>query len=148
MRRFLAVTYLFAIVLLAGCGSDSGTNPESNTFNRVYVLTSVNGSALPYAIAADAEDEGVVFTLTSDRITFQEDGNFVETMTVTATQGGVTSGPAVGTLNGTYTYSASTRAISLNVGAGDQFTGLTGSITDASMTLTDGSVAYVFLPQP
>src|SRR5688500_20131186 len=48
------------------------------------------------------------------------------------------SAPAVGTLNGTYTYSASTGAISLNVGAGDQFTGITGSISDASMTLKIG----------
>ena len=148
MRRFLAVTYLFATVLLAGCGSDTGTNPESNTFDRVYDLTWVNGIALPYSVAADAEDDGVIFTLTSDRITFHQDGKFVETMTVTATGGGVTTGPAVGTLSGTYTYSASTGTISLNVGAGDEFTGLTGSISEASMTLTDGSNAYVFLPQP
>ena len=148
MRRFFALTYLFATVLLAGCGSDKGTNPESNTFSRVYVLTWVNGIALPHAYAADADDPGVVFRLTSDRITFQQDGKFVESMSVTATQGGVTTSPAIGTLSGTYTYSASTGAISLNVGAGDQFTGLTGFVLDASMTLNDGSDAYVFLAQP
>src|SRR5687768_4974009 len=101
MRRLFALTYLFATVLLAGCGSDKGTNPESNTLDRVYALSSVNGSALPFTFAADEEDPDVVYTLTSDRIAFQQDGKFVETMTVTATEGGVTTGPAVATLSGT-----------------------------------------------
>ena len=69
-------------------------------------------------------------------------------MTVTVTEGGVTTGPAVGTLSGTYTYSSSSGAISLNVGAGDQFTGITGSVSNLAMTLTDGGNTYVFLPQP
>jgi hypothetical protein len=108
----------------------------------------VNGIALPFSHSADDDDPGVLYTLTSDGIAFQQGGKFVETMTVTATEGGVTTGPAVGTLSGTNTYSSSSGAISLNAGAGEQFTGTTGSVSDLAMPLTDGSDTYVSLPQP
>jgi hypothetical protein len=83
----------------------------------------------------------VVFTITSDRITLQEDGKFAEVLLVTVTQGGQTTGPAVISSSGTFVYSSSTHAISLLASGGAS---ITGTVLNDTMTLKDDSDTLVF----
>jgi hypothetical protein len=140
MRRIGAVAFMCAAVLLAGCGSDSGTSPsENNTLSGVFSLQWVNDKALPFSV----DDAGDVFTITSDRITFQPDGRFVESIAASVTSGGSTQTATLSS-SGTYTYSASTTAVSLVASDGAR---ISGTVLNDTMQLHDGSDTFVFYRQ-
>ena len=140
MRRIRAATYILAAILLASCGSDSGTNPsENNTLSGMFSLQWVNEKALPFSV----DDAGDVFTITSDRITFQSDGRFVESIGASVTSGGRTESATLSS-SGTYTYSASTTAISLVASDG---TRISGTVLNDTMQLHDGADTFVFYRQ-
>jgi hypothetical protein len=126
MRRIRTLSYLLAAAVLAGCGSDQGTNPIADTPSGVFVLQWVNDKALPFSTG----EAGVVYTITSDRITLQQDGRFVESTLPT---------------NGTFVYTASTNAISLLASDGGQ---IAGTVLNDTMTLHDSGNTFVFYRQP
>ena len=82
---------------------------------------------------------------TSDRITLQLDGTFTEVLIMTATVGGATIGPATLSKNGTFSYTPSTRAISLLASGGAR---ITGTVLNDTMTLNDDGDVFVFKRQP
>ncbi|HEU4719887.1 MAG TPA: hypothetical protein VFS59_00880 [Gemmatimonadaceae bacterium] len=148
MRRIREMGYVLAAVVLAGCGSDQATSPAEQgptTVSGVFVLQSVNQKALPYSFAAPPPDEDVVLAITSDRITLQLDGTFTEVLIMTATVGGATIGPATLSKNGTFSYTPSTRAISLLASGGAR---ITGTVLNDTMTLNDDGDVFVFKRQP
>jgi hypothetical protein len=140
MRRFRALTYLLAAILLTSCGSDSGTNPGKDTLSGVFVLQWVNEQALPF----NMEDDGVVLTLHKDVITFQLGGTFTQSTTVTVTQAGETNGPASLLVDGTYVYGASTQAVSLRTSDGTQ---IAGTVVNDTMILRDGGQTFAYYRQ-
>jgi hypothetical protein len=148
MRRIRVVGYVLAAVLVAGCGSDNATSPAEQgptTVRGVFVLESVNQKSLPYSFAAPPPDEDVVLAITSDRITLQQDGTFTEVMIMTATFGGETIGPATASTNGTFSYTPSTRAISLLASGGAR---ISGTVLNDTMTLNADGDVFLFKRQP
>jgi hypothetical protein len=145
MRRIRALPYVLAAVLLTSCGSDSATNPSETTLSGVFVLQSVNNKPLPYSYTTIEAGNAVVFSLTSDRITLQEDGNFAESMAVTVTQGNQTTGPAIIPSSGTYVYSSSTNAITLRASDGGQ---ISGTVSSNTMALKEDGDTFVYSRQP
>jgi hypothetical protein len=140
MRRIRTLSYLLAAAVLAGCGSDQGTNPIADTPSGVFVLQWVNDKALPFSTG----EAGVVYTITSDRITLQKDGRFVESTTASLTIDGRTETATLPT-NGTFVYTASTNAISLLASDGGQ---IAGTVLNDTMTLHDSGNTFVFYRQP
>jgi hypothetical protein len=144
MRRIHAVSFVLAAVMLAGCGSDKATNPldqSPTTLSGTFALQSVNQKTLPYSFTDPEAGSGVVFSLISDRITFQADGKFSEVTLVSVTQGGQTTGPATLPSSGTFVYTSSTRAVSLLAIGGAR---ITGTLVNDTMTLKDDSDTFVF----
>ena len=140
MRRIRALTHVAAALLLASCGSDSGTSPSSNaTISGAFVLQYVNDKPLPFSVS----EAGAVFTITGDRITFQLDGRFVESITVSVTAAGQTETSTVSS-SGTYRYSASSTAISILASDGTQ---IAGTVSSDTMQLHDGSDTFTYYRQ-
>jgi hypothetical protein len=139
MRRIRAATYVLAAILLTSCGSDSATSPskDKDTLSGVFKLQWVNGKGLPIS----AEEAGVVVTLNTDLITFQLNGTFTQSTTMTVTQSGQTIGPASLLLDGTYAYALSTQAVSLRTSDGAQ---ISGTVVNDTMTLQDGAQTFVY----
>lgn len=77
MHRTIALSYVLATVLLAGCGSDRTTAPTQESFVGIWNLATVDGRALPYTLAQSTEQKVDVL---SDRLCIQPDGNFVQLM--------------------------------------------------------------------
>lgn len=136
MRRLRALALVLTTVLLTSCGSDSGTNPTDNSLSGTFALQWVNDKALPFSI----DDAGDVYTITSDRISFQRDGHFAESITVSLTAAGRTE-TATLSVTGTYAFSASTTAVSLLAADGSQ---ITGTVQADTMQLHDGGDTFVF----
>jgi hypothetical protein len=139
MRRIRALSYVLAVALLAGCGSDQGTNPSDDTPSGVFVLQWVNDKALPFSTDA----EGVVYAIASARITLQQDGRFTQSMTASVTLDGRTETATLPT-NGTFVYTASTHAITLVASDGGQ---IAGTVLNDTLTLYDGGDTLVFYRQ-
>ena len=142
MRRFRALPYVLAAVLLAACGSDGVTTPEEKKApTGTFTLQSVNGKSLPYSFTTAEDGPGVVFTINSDFIKLELDGKFGETTTVSVTESGQTIGPATLVVSGTFVYTAATNAITLSASGGGQ---ISGTVVSDAMTLKDGSDTYVY----
>jgi hypothetical protein len=144
MRRIRAVSYVLAAVMLTSCGSDKATDPgdqSPTTVSGVFVLQSVNDKPLPYSFMAPEPGSDVVLALTSDRITLQQGGTYAEVMSMTATQGGQTAGPATISSTGTFVYTPSTRAVSLLASGGAR---ITGTVLNDTMTLKDDGDTFVY----
>ena len=139
MRRIRALTYVLAAVLLASCGSDQGTGPTENTPTGVFVLQWVNEKPLPFS----TDEDGLVYSITSDRITLQKDGRFVQSMTLSMTLDGRTETATLPS-SGTFVYTASTNAITLLASDGGQ---IAGTVLNDTMTLHEGGDTFVFYRQ-
>jgi hypothetical protein len=83
MRRMLAIVYAVSTVVLAGCGSDSSTDPTqsslagSSALVGTWNLTTVGGIALPFVL----QDANPKVELLGDRLVLSVNGTFTQTMT-------------------------------------------------------------------
>ena len=109
--------------------------PNSNA--GVYVLRSVNGTALPYQIFRLGADNIV---LTSDTVTLTDGGAFTEIYVERTTQAGAVTNQTT-TIRGTYTVSGTAVTIAFTSQAG----GYTGTITGQTLTLAvRGDLSFLF----
>jgi hypothetical protein len=80
-----AIFAVLGVVLLAACNDATVVNGDAS---GSYALTAINGSPLPFTVAANATDSAVV---TSGSVVINADGSFVETLSADVTTGGVTT---------------------------------------------------------
>lgn len=132
IRRIVA---LIAFSSLVACGSDSSTNPNSDSIEGVYSLRTVNGSALPFTVQSGTTS----VTLTSDVITIASNGSWTEAVAYTQTVNGQTSN-GTGADGGTWIRAGS--SVTLNSTAGS--TGYAGTFSNGSMTFNDSGFIEVF----
>ena len=138
MRRLLAVIALVvAPAFISACGSDGVSAPASTSVAGTYMLSTVNGVALPIVVSeADPKIE-----MMSDRLTLSTGGTFTEQLTVRITDGTrVTT--ATDEQSGTF----------IVTGTLVLFTNSDNSINSATfagntLTSTDGGVTVVFVRQ-
>jgi hypothetical protein len=141
MRRILS---LIVLATLAACGGSDSTAPSNSTqgktFTGTYVLQSVNGKTLPYTsyFAGDS------LTIRSYSLSIGSGGNWTSTTSeVFTTNGQVTDQPNGGQ-SGTYTYDASTKAVTII--SQDQSTYLSGNVSAdfSTLTVSESTDLYVF----
>ncbi len=142
MRRIAA---LLTLATLIACGGSGSTAPPSQTqgrtFSGTYVLQSINGASLPYTFGNPTGDHS---TVRSYSLTIGSAGSWTAaTSTVSSTLGQVVDQPN-GTLSGSYTYNANTKAVSFI--SQDLSTVLTGSVSldFTTLTVSSSSDIYVF----
>jgi len=142
MRRISA---LLLLATLAACGGSDSTSPSQNqqgkSFTGTYVLQTVNGKPLSYTFSFA---NGNYLTIRAYNLTIGSAGSWTSsTSTVSSTAGQVSDQPNGGQ-SGTYTYNASTGAVSII--SQDQSTVLSGSVsTDlTTLTVTESTDIYVF----
>jgi hypothetical protein len=143
MRR---ITALLGLVILAACGGTDGTSPtQSQTQNKsvtgTYVLQTVNGKPLPYTWTLGGGD---YVTLRSYGLTIASGGSWTSTTSLIFTTGGQVTDQPNGGQSGTYTYDASTKAVSLI--SQDQSSVLSGSVSAdlSTLTVSESTDLYVF----
>jgi hypothetical protein len=90
MLRRSVLSGLFGIALLAGCGGDSATGPDSVV--GTYTLQTINGQAPPQTVNEDANGR---LEITGGRILLDGDGRFHNEIDIRVTSRGVTSGGTV-----------------------------------------------------
>jgi len=143
MRRIAA---LLALAALIACGGSDSTAPpgqqtQGRTFSGTYVLQSINGTPLPYTFGNLTGD---YTTVRSYSLTIGSAGSWTATTsTVSSTLGQVVDQPN-GTLSGSYTYNANTKAVSFI--SQDLDTVLSGSVSldFTTLTVSSSSDIYVF----
>jgi hypothetical protein len=77
------IVVVLGIVTVAACNEPTVVNGDAS---GTYALTAVNGSPLPFLLAATTTDTVVI---TSGSITINTDGTFVESLSADQTTGGV-----------------------------------------------------------
>jgi hypothetical protein len=142
MRRIAA---LLALATLIACGGSDSTAPpgqtQGRTFSGTYVLQSINGMPLPYTFGNVTGDYR---TVRSYSLTIGSAGSWTATTsTISSTNGQVVDQPN-GTLSGSYTYNANTKAVSFT--SQDLDTVLSGSVSldFTTLTVSSSSDIYVF----
>ena len=142
MRRIAA---LLTLATLIACGGSDSTAPpgqtQGRTFSGTNVLQSINGTPLPYTFGNLTGD---YTTVRSYSLTIGSAGSWTATTsTVSSTLGQLVDQPN-GTLSGSYTYNASTKAVSFI--SQDLSTVLTGSVSldFTTLTVSSSSDIYVF----
>ena len=133
MRRIFA---LLVLATLAACGGGSdATSPSNQTkgtaFSGNYVLQSVNGKALPATWHFASGDS---LRIRSYSISINGSGGWTSTLSQVFTTAGVVTDQPNGGQSGSYTYDASTKAVTLL--SQDQSTLLSGSVSADFTTLT------------
>jgi len=142
MRRIAA---LLALATLVACGGSDSTAPpgqtQGRTFSGTYVLQSINGTPLPYTFGVLT---GNYTTIRGYSITIGAAGSWTATTnTISSNDGQVVDQPN-GTLSGSYTYNAQTKAVSFL--SQDLSTAFNGSVSAdfTTLTVTSSNDLYVF----
>lgn len=142
MRRIAA---LLALATLIACGGSDSTAPpgqtQGRTFSGTYVLQSINGMPLPYTFGNLTGD---YLTIRSYSVSIGGGGSWTATAsTVSSTGGQVLDQPNL-SLSGSYTYNASTKAVSLI--SQDLSLLLNGSVSldFGTLTVSSNGDTYVF----
>jgi len=141
MRRIPALLVLAAAL---ACGGSDAVSPSSNTtgaaFSGTYVLQSVNGKALPY-ISHFAGDSVVI---RSYSLSIGGSGSWTSTISQLFTTNGVVTDQPNGGQSGSYSYDASSKAVSLI--SQDQSTYLSGTVSAdfSTLTVSESTDLYVF----
>ena len=141
MRTMRATVSAVAMVVLAGCGSDSTTAPTPTPIAAnaaivgTWTLTTVNGSSLPFLIQASDP----MIEIVSDQFILSADGTFTALFSVRATNDGAVvmqSRPDAGrySLNGTVA------TFTFN----DQ-SGGSGTWSGNTLTLGGGGATWVYI---
>jgi ABC-type Fe3+-hydroxamate transport system substrate-binding protein len=134
MRRLLVMTFAFATVLLAGCGSDGSTAPTQASLAGTWSLSTINGSPLPFVLQAS----GPKIEIMSDEFTVAANGTFTE-----STVARVTDGTTVSTItipdNGTYTLNGTAAVFTFSDGSSG-----TGTVSGNTFTVASGGYSQVY----
>ncbi|MEO6529005.1 MAG: hypothetical protein ABIP93_20470 [Gemmatimonadaceae bacterium] len=136
--RFQAVL-LVAIASLTACSATDNSDPGIAFAAGTYVLTSVNGQALPFT-----EQSGTpLVKLTGGQFVARKDGTFTQTSLRTTTTSGTGTTPSSKDRNGTY--SVGGQVISF-LFLDNAESGL-GSHTPTTLSLALGQVTYEYTRQ-
>jgi hypothetical protein len=142
MRRIAA---LLLLATIAACGGSDSTSPSQNqqgpSFTGTYALQTVNAQPLPYTFSASS---GNYLTIRAYNLTIGAAGSWTSSTSTISSIGGQVSDQPSGGQSGTYTYDASTKAVSII--SQDQSTVLSGSLSAdlSTLTVTESSDIYVF----
>lgn len=136
MRRALAI--LAVVGILAGCGSDSSTQPSATSIAGTWALQTVNGAALPFVISQSGLNKAEVI---SDIATADAHGAYTEIAQVRVTlNGSVTTQSSSDA--GTYTVNGTALVLKSNDGST-----VTGSLNGDTFTITSDGLSLVFKKQ-
>jgi len=143
MRRILAV---LALATLAACGGGSdATSPsnqtQGNSFTGTYVLQTVNGKALPVTFNFASGDS---LRIRGYSITINGSGGWSSMTNEVFSVGGAVTDQPTGGQSGSYTYDASTKAVTII--SQDQSTFFTGSVSLdlTTLTVSENNDVFVF----
>ena len=143
MRRILAVLVLAA---MAACGGGSDATSPSNTtqnktFTGTYALQTINGKALPYTFNFSTGD---YLTIRGFNLTIGSAGSWTATTNEVFSTGGQVTDQPNGSLSGTYSYDASSKAVSIT--STDQSIVLSGTVSAdlSTLTVSESSDLFVF----
>ena len=137
-RCFTRLAFAVAAVLASACGDGSATEPVVTTVAGTWVLTAVNGKALPYVYAqSDPKLE-----LMSKQYVITSTGTFTMSFTVRGTELDGTVSMATATDAGTYAL-ANNIVTFVNRSDGSVVTAL---VTATTMTI-NGTVTQLFRKQ-
>lgn len=146
MRRMLAIAYAVSTVVLAGCVSESSTDPTqpattavagSSVLVGTWSLATVNGMSLPIVLQeADPKIE-----LMSDRLVLAGNGTFVQTMTARFSDGTAEMTRDY-PYNGTYALNGVSATFTFTDG-----TSGTGTLSGNSITVAGTGVSFVYQKQ-
>ena len=132
MRKLLAV---LALVAVAACGGDSGTNPNSDSIEGTYSLRTINGSPLPFTVQSGTYS----YTIKTDVITIASNGSWTETYTYTETANGqTTNGSDVD--GGTWVRAGNVVNLASNFGTG----GYSMTYSNGSLTVSESGFVGVY----
>jgi hypothetical protein len=142
MRRTAALLVFAAAI---ACGGSDATAPSHKTqgpaFSGTYVLQSVNGKALPFTRHFASGDS---LTIRSYSISIGGTGSWTSTTSEVFTTNGQLTDQPNGGQSGSYTYDASTKAVTLI--SQDQSTLLSGSVSAdfSTLTVAENTDLFVF----
>jgi hypothetical protein len=137
LRRSAAlVAASLSLVLVAGCGGDSSTNPNNDAIEGTYSLKSINGLPLPFTIQSGTTS----ITLTKDVLTVASNGSWTESISYSQTVNGQTS---TGTDDdgGSWTRAGSSVNFFSNV---TNTTAYAGTYSNGTLNFTDAGFTQVF----
>lgn len=139
MRRFFTIALLTVLgSSLAGCGSDSGTNPTTASLAGTWNLTTVNGSPLPFT----AQASNPKIEIMNDQIIAAAGGTFTETGNYRVTNAGVVSTVPF-TDSGTWVVNGT--AVSFRFSS-DNSVG-TGTVSGNTFTVAESGFSSVYVKQ-
>jgi hypothetical protein len=136
---------LLAFAAAVACGGSDATAPTNRTqgaaFTGTYVLQSVNGKALPFTRHFASGDS---LTIRSYSIAIGGSGSWTSTTSEVFTTNGQLTDRPNGGQSGSYTYDASTKAVTLI--SQDQSTFLSGSVSAdfSTLTVAESTDQFVF----
>lgn len=137
MRRILVMTFAFATVLLAGCGSDSSTAPTLSSLAGTWNLSTVNGSPLPFVVQASSPK----IELLSDQIVVSANGTFTESTVARFTDGTTVSTTTIPDA-GTYTLNGTAAVFTFSDGSSG-----TATVSGNTFTVASGGYSQVYRKQ-
>lgn len=135
MRRMFLGALL---VVLAACGSDTTTGPDVDlSFVGTYTLRTIDGSKLPYVFLQTGQDAAA---MTASTIVIADGGTWSEQSEFRITDNGQTETQVVSN-NGTWFRSANNLILTSTL---HNNTPYSGTFSTNQLTLSDGSLTYVF----
>lgn len=137
MRRILVMTFAFATVLLAGCGSDASTAPTQASIAGVWNLSTINGSPLPFVLQASAPKIEIM----SDQLVVSANGTFTESTVARVTDGATVSTTTIPDA-GTYTLNGTAATFTFSDGSSG-----TGTLSGNTFTVASGGFSQVYKKQ-
>ena len=136
MRNAMAVVAVLG--LLTACGSDSSTQPTSNTIAGSWALQTVNGSTLPFTYSQQGANKAEVL---SDVATVDAHGAYTQITQVRLTINGQVTTQSLSDA-GTYTLNGTALTLKSNDGSS-----VTASLSGSTFTLVIDGVAYIYKKQ-
>ncbi len=143
LTRWIApILWAPLLVLVAACDGESTTGPVT-TITGAWVLTTVNGAALPLTLAESAEGK---LEVVSGSVTLATGSRFASRLTMRETVSGVSS-LSIEDVVGRFTVSGSTLRMTVT---GETTVSITATMSEANarMTIVDEGVTYQFQRVP
>ena len=130
MRRYAAA--LFGLLLI-GCSSDSSVSVDVDAAVGVYVLQTIDGSALPYNAGNQG---GVDVVIVSDQYTLKSGRTYTRSGTLRLTEFGITTTQSV-TESGSWTLSGGTLTLTISSSSLAQTGNYSGSLAGSSLSINE-----------
>lgn len=135
MRQLISTCVLLCTLGFGSACGDSGTGPSRTAFPGIWILASVNGVALPFAV----QEVNPRIEITSERLDVASNGTFTQTGMVRITNGGQVSVQAYADA-GNWTVTGSVATFRFNSdGSSDR-----GTVTDNTFSVTEADYSFVY----